>query len=71
MLDEMSLTKSATYQCLKSWKHSKIGNDLNKSTIEGAVILKQEMLQYVTNAPEGPLYATHLLIMLYLSVMFR
>ena len=32
---------------------------------------KQEMLQYVTNAPEGPLCATHLLIMLYLSVMFR
>ena len=33
--------------------------------------IKQEMLQYVTNAPEGPLCATHLLIMLYLSVMFR
>ena len=32
---------------------------------------KQEMLQYVTNAPEGPLCAIHLLIMLYLSVMFR
>ena len=32
---------------------------------------KQEMLQYVTNAPEGPLCVTHLLIMLYLSVMFR
>ena len=32
---------------------------------------KQEMLQYVTDAPEGPLCATHLLIMLYLSVMFR
>ena len=31
---------------------------------------KQEMLQYVTNAPEGPLCTTHLLIMLYLSVMF-
>ena len=29
------------------------------------------MLQYVTNAPEGPLCVTHLLIMLYLSVMFR
>ena len=32
---------------------------------------KQEMLLYVTDAPEGPLCATHLLIMLYLSVMFR
>ena len=32
---------------------------------------KQEMLQYVTDAPGGPLCATHLLIMLYLSVMFR
>ena len=31
---------------------------------------KQEMLQYVTDAPKVP-YATHLLIMLYLSVMFR
>ena len=31
---------------------------------------KQEMLQYVTNAPDGPLCATHLLIMFYLSVMF-
>ena len=29
------------------------------------------MLQYVTDAPEGPLCATHILIMLYLSVMFR
>ena len=29
------------------------------------------MLQYVTNAPEGPLCATHLLIKLYLSVKFR
>ena len=29
------------------------------------------MLQDVTNAPEVPLRATHLLIMLYLSVMFR
>ena len=34
-------------------------------------IYKQEMLQYVTNAPEGPLCATHLLVMLYFSVMFR
>ena len=33
--------------------------------------MKQEMLQYVTNAPEGPLCATHLLIMLYLSVKFH
>ena len=32
---------------------------------------KQEMLRYVTYAPEGPLCATHLLIMLYLSVVFR
>ena len=32
---------------------------------------QQEMLQYVTNAPESPLCATHLLIMLYLSVVFR
>ena len=32
---------------------------------------KQDMLQYVTNAPEGPLCATHLLIMLYLSVKLR
>ena len=32
---------------------------------------KKEMLQYVTDAPEGPLCTTHLLIMLYLSVMFR
>ena len=32
---------------------------------------KQEMLQYVTNAPEGPLCVTYLLIMFYLSVMFR
>ena len=32
---------------------------------------KQEMLQYVTNAPEGPLCAIHPLNMLYLSVMFR
>ena len=31
---------------------------------------KQEMLQYVTDAPEGPLCTIHLLIMLYLSVMF-
>ena len=37
----------------------------------GMRIPKQEMLQYVANAPEGPLCATHLLIMLYLSVMFR
>ena len=36
-----------------------------------SIEMKQGMLQYVTNAPEGPLCATHLLIMLYLSVMFR
>ena len=33
--------------------------------------MEQEMLQYGTDAPDGPLCATHLLIMLYLSVMFR
>ena len=33
--------------------------------------VKQEMLQYITNAPKGPLCTTHLLIMLYLSVMFH
>ena len=35
------------------------------------LVFQQEMLQYVTDAPEGPLCTTHLLIMLYLSVMFR
>ena len=28
------------YLCLKSWEHSKIVNDSNKSTVEGTAILK-------------------------------
>ena len=50
------------------WPPSSYAYDLNPKQKQNK---KQEMLQYVTDAPEGPLCTTHLLIMLYLSVMFR
>ena len=47
----------------------RVSNFFNKES--KSKIKTRNVTQYVTDAPEGPLCATHLLIMLYLSVMFR
>ena len=60
------------YQLVKDLTSEKQGRSSTIQDKSGKCLTEeQEMLQYVTDAPEGPLCATHLLIMLYLSVMFR